>query len=70
MLDGEQLSYRALDVEQIGSVYEAMMGYELLVAKGPSVGLRPDNVVVNLEELLRIEADNRRNGCAKWLDAN
>ena len=27
VLDGERLSYRALDVEQVGSVYEAMMGY-------------------------------------------
>ena len=63
LLDGEQLSYRALDVEQIGSVYEAMMGYELLVATGPSVGLRPDNVVVNLDELLRTKADARQ----KWL---
>jgi ABC-type uncharacterized transport system YnjBCD ATPase subunit len=60
LLEGEQLSYSALDVEQIGSVYEAMMGYELLVATGPSVGLRPDNVVVNLEDLLRTEADNRQ----------
>jgi hypothetical protein len=63
LLDGEQLSYRALDVEQIGSVYEAMMGYALLVATGPSVGLRPDNVVVNLDELLRTKADDRE----KWL---
>ena len=63
LLDGEQLSYRALDVEQIGSVYEAMMGYALLVATGPSVGLRPDNVVVNLDELLRTKADDRQ----KWL---
>jgi hypothetical protein len=60
LLDGEQLSYRTLDVEQIGSVYEAMMGYELLVATGPSVGLRPDNVVVNLDDLLRIESDKRQ----------
>lgn len=59
LLDGERLSYRTLDVEQIGSVYEAMMGYELQVASGPSVGLRPDNVVVNLEEVLRAEGDNR-----------
>ena len=29
ILDGERLSYRNLDVEQIGSVYEAMMGFEL-----------------------------------------
>src|SRR4029077_20286062 len=34
LLAGEQLSYRALDVEQIGSVYEAMMGYAILVATG------------------------------------
>jgi hypothetical protein len=27
VLDGERLSYRSLDVEQIGSVYEAIMGY-------------------------------------------
>ena len=27
VLDGERISYRALDVEQIGSVYEAMMGF-------------------------------------------
>ena len=48
ILDGERLSYSALDVEQIGSVYEAMMGFELIVASGPSIGLRPDHIVVNL----------------------
>jgi hypothetical protein len=41
LLDGERLSYRALDVEQIGSVYEAMMGFELRRAHAPSVALRP-----------------------------
>src|SRR5690606_2683904 len=29
VLDGQRLSYRALDVEQIGSVYEALMGYNV-----------------------------------------
>ena len=29
VLEGERLSYRTLDVEQIGSVYEAMMGFAL-----------------------------------------
>ena len=29
ILDGERLSYRTLDVEQIGSVYEAVMGFHL-----------------------------------------
>jgi hypothetical protein len=52
ILDGERLSYRALDVEQIGSVYEAMMGFELRVANGISAAVRPDHVVVNLKEIL------------------
>ena len=52
VLDGERLSYRTLDVEQIGSVYEAMMGFELCAATGSSVAVRPNHVVVNLEALL------------------
>ncbi len=59
ILDGERLSYSALDVEQIGSVYEAMMGFELKVARGPSIGLRPDHIVVNLEEILSTKAADR-----------
>ena len=39
VLDGERLSYRALDVEQIGSVYEAIMGFTLLVAECPVVAI-------------------------------
>ena len=40
VLDGERLSYRSLDVEQIGSVYETVMGFRLEVpaaARSPSV---------------------------------
>jgi hypothetical protein len=59
ILDGERLSYRALDVEQIGSVYEAMMGFELNVARGPSIGLRPDHIVVNLEPLIETKPADR-----------
>jgi len=40
VLDGERLSYRALDVEQIGSVYETMMGFRIETATGPSVAIR------------------------------
>lgn len=29
VFDGQRLSYRALDVEQIGSVYESLMGYDV-----------------------------------------
>ena len=41
VLDGERLSYRNLDVEQIRSVYEAMMGFELHVAAGRRSQLSP-----------------------------
>jgi hypothetical protein len=59
ILDGERLSYRALDVEQIGSVYEAMMGFELHVARGPSIAVRPDHVVVDLGDLLSLPGAER-----------
>ena len=41
VLDGERLSYRTLDVEQIGSVYETIMGFRLETAKGRSVAVKP-----------------------------
>ncbi len=60
ILDGERLSYRTLDVEQIGSVYEAVMGMELVVAAGRSIALRLPKknkgtrppVTIDLEDLL------------------
>ena len=57
ILEGERLSYRALDVEHIGSVYEAMMGFRVEVAKGPSIAVKPKKtggaaVALNLDELL------------------
>ena len=52
ILDGERLSYRALDVEQIGSVYEAIMGYEVEVAHGRSIAVRPKDIVVNVDTVV------------------
>ena len=52
MLSGERLSYRALDVEQIGSVYEAMMGFTLETAAGPSIAVKPQHVVLDLGALV------------------
>lgn len=63
ILDGERLSYRTLDVEQIGSVYEAMMGFALEQATGPSIAVSPKHVVINLETLLEQKPGDR----AKWL---
>jgi len=39
-LGGERLSYRALDVEQIGSVYEALMGFDVARVVGGAVRVR------------------------------
>ena len=68
VLDGERISYRALDVEHLGSVYETMMGFRLETAKGHSIAIRAAkkhgaSVTVNLEELLD-EAPNKR---VKWI---
>lgn len=59
ILDGERLSYRTLDVEQIGSVYESMMGFALQTAKAPSIAVRPHHVVVDLQGLLAAKAADR-----------
>ena len=68
ILDGERLSYRTLDVEQIGSVYETMMGFNLEVAQGRSIAIKAKKAhgaptTINLEELLQAKPAER----AKWL---
>jgi hypothetical protein len=40
VLDGEKLSYRTLDVEQIGSVYETVMGFTVLTVPGPALAIK------------------------------
>jgi len=72
VLGGQILNYRALDVEQIGSVYEGIMGFQVERASGPSLGIthRPPRqkititVVVNAYDLLAQAAAKRAN----WLD--
>ncbi|MGI8962011.1 MAG: Eco57I restriction-modification methylase domain-containing protein [Bryobacteraceae bacterium] len=73
VLDGERLSYRSLDVEQIGSVYEAMMGFELHVAAGPSIAIKAKKktgapVTVNLKALLAIPSGKRNEWLGKSAD--
>ena len=68
VLDGERISYRALDVEQIGSVYETMMGFRLETATGPSVAIKAQKkqgapTAVDLEALLGEPGPKRE----KWL---
>ena len=57
-LKDERLSYRTLEVEQIGSVYEAIMGYRVETATGRSVAIRPEKrhgapVTVDLDDAAR-----------------
>jgi hypothetical protein len=64
VLDGERLSYRTLDVEQIGSVYEVMMGFRVDLADGPSIAIKPKKkhgapVPVNLDALLATKPADR-----------
>ncbi len=63
ILDGDRLSYRALDVEQIGSVYESMMGFTLERASDLSLGVGGKHVVISLDALLVAKASERN----KWL---
>jgi hypothetical protein len=61
--EGQRLSYRALDVEQIGSVYEALMGYHVVRVTGDAVCMRPDRLWVTADEVLEVSAGRR----AKWI---
>ncbi len=68
VLEGERISYRALDVEQIGSVYETMMGFRLETAAGRSVAVKAQKTsgaptAIDLEAMLAEPAEKR----AKWL---
>jgi hypothetical protein len=51
VLDGQRLSYRDLSVEQIGAVYESLMGYHVLRLAGPAVRPGKNGVWVEIEEL-------------------
>jgi hypothetical protein len=68
VLDSERISYRALDVEQIGSVYETMMGFRLETATGRSVAVKAQKkqgapTALNIETLLATPPPAR----AKWV---
>ncbi len=68
VLDGERLSYRTLDVEQIGSVYQSIMGFTIELTTGPSLAIHPQqkrgaSATIDLEALLR-EPSTRR---PEWL---
>ncbi len=64
VVDGERLSYRTLDVEQIGSVYETVMGFTVEQARGPSLAIKAGKsnkvpVFVALDALLPLKPADR-----------
>jgi hypothetical protein len=72
ILGGERLSYRALDVEEIGSVYQTVMGFRLELASGPSIAILGKRkhksevaapTFINLDDLRATAGKDR----AKWL---
>lgn len=62
----ERLSYRSLDVESIGSVYETVMGFTAKRAREPMIALKDEKKLpafVGLESLLAQKPADRQ----KWL---
>jgi hypothetical protein len=73
ILDGERLSYRTLDVEQVGSVYETIMGFDLQLAEGKSIAIKPVKshgapTTINLESLLSAKPSERAGLLKQWSD--
>lgn len=72
VVNGERISYRALDVEQIGSVYEGIMGYAVTRIPGRCIGLKSKpqgakqqiTTAVDLDALLAMPGAKRK----KWLE--
>ncbi len=72
VVKGERISYRALDVEQIGSVYEGIMGYVVRRIPGRCIGLKSKpqgakkqlTTAVDLDALLALPGGKRK----AWLE--
>ena len=66
VLDGERLSYRTLDVEQIGSVYQSTMGFTVEITRGTaSVAVKPHKntgaaATISLDDLLAQSVAKRK----------
>ena len=65
VLDGERLSYRTLDVEEIGSVYQAVMGFRIERRPGRALVLRSKGhhgagIIVDIDALLAVKPSERK----------
>jgi hypothetical protein len=71
VLRGQRLLYSVLDVEQIGAVYETMMGFTVKLTGAPSVAIKSGeksgaSTVIELPALLALASGKR----AGWLKEN
>jgi methylase of polypeptide subunit release factors len=74
ILEGDRLSYRSLDVENIGSVYEGIMGYRVERAESVSLGVtsKPKGskisttVVIDMQALLAAKGSDRAGLLKTW----
>jgi len=72
VVNGERISYRALDVEQIGSVYEGIMGYQVRRMGGRCIGVKSKphgakkqvTTAIDLDVLLALDGGERKT----WLE--
>lgn len=60
IFQGQRLSYRALDVEQIGSIYESLMGYHVLRVSSPAVRLGKYGTWVEVARVRAMSAVDRK----------
>ncbi|MBU1433316.1 hypothetical protein KKF91_22525 [Myxococcota bacterium] len=62
-LKGQRLSYKALGVEELGGVYERLMGFSAQRALSPALKLKGSGAWITAPEVLEIPQGQR----AKWL---
>ncbi len=63
VVEGQRLNYGALEVEQIGSIYESLMGYNVVRTRSAAVRIGKNAVWVEVEDLSNRTPSVRK----KWL---
>jgi hypothetical protein len=71
MLEGERLSYRTLDVEEIGSVYQAVIGFRIERRPGRTLvlcskGHHGAGVIVDIDALFAVKPSERKKRLGEW----
>ena len=65
ILNGQRLSYQELSVEQLGSVYENLMGYHVMRLLGDSVKIKSTGVWISAEDIQSLPMKEVKNWLVK-----